>query len=56
LLAVAIGGSAEALLFAIGSEIIWNLIVSNLFLGLAAALSVILSAVIIYFFFLRRGR
>jgi uncharacterized membrane protein len=56
LLALAIGGSAEALLFAIGSEIIWNLILSNLFLGVAAAFSVILSAVVIYFVFMRRPR
>jgi uncharacterized membrane protein len=56
LLALAIGGSAEALLFAIGSEIIWNLILSNLFLGLVAAFSVILSAVVIYFVFLYRPR
>lgn len=54
LLALAVGGSAEALLFAVGSEIIWNLILSNLFLGIAAAVSVILSAVIIYVVFLRR--
>jgi uncharacterized membrane protein len=56
LLALAIGGSAEALLFAIGSEIIWNLILSNLILGLAAAFSIIVSAVVIYLVFLRRSR
>jgi uncharacterized membrane protein len=56
LLALAIGGSAEALLFAIGSEIIWSLILSNLVLGLAVASSVILSAVVIYLIFLRRTR
>ncbi len=56
LLAVGIGGSIEALAFALGSEIIWNLILENLFLGLAVAFIVILSAVIVYLFFRRRAR
>jgi uncharacterized membrane protein len=56
LLALAIGGSAEALLFAIGSEIIWNLILSNLALGIAAAVSVTVSAVVIYYVYLRKAR
>jgi uncharacterized membrane protein len=55
LLAVGIGGSLEALTFALGSEIIWTLILTNLALGLAAAFAVILSAVIVYLLFRRKA-
>jgi uncharacterized membrane protein len=57
LIAVAIGGSLEALTFALGSEIIWNLILTNLALGLAVAAAVILSAVIMFLLFRKeRGK
>jgi uncharacterized membrane protein len=55
LLAVGIGGSLEALTFALGSEIIWTLILTNLPLGLAVAFAVILSAVIVYYLFRRKA-
>jgi predicted membrane protein len=55
LLAVGIGGSLEALAFALGSEIIWTLILTNLFLGLAVAFAVIFSAIILYYLFRRRS-
>ncbi|MDH7510642.1 MAG: small multi-drug export protein [Methanolinea sp.] len=53
LLAVAIGGTAECLLFALGSEIIWRLILENLVLGAGVALAVLAMGAIIYLF-LRR--
>jgi uncharacterized membrane protein len=56
LLAVGIGGSLEALMFALGSEIIWTLILTNLALGLAVAFAVILSALIAYLIISRKSR
>jgi uncharacterized membrane protein len=55
LLAVGIGGSIEALAFALGSEIIWTLILTNLPLGLAVASTVILAGFIVYLLFRRRS-
>jgi uncharacterized membrane protein len=54
LLAVGIGGSLEALTFALGSEIIWTLILTNLPLGLAVAAAVIVVAVVMFLVFRRR--
>jgi uncharacterized membrane protein len=54
LLAVGIGGSLEALTFALGSEIIWTLILTNLPLGLAVAAVVIVVAVVMFLVFRRR--
>jgi uncharacterized membrane protein len=55
LLAVGIGGALEALTFALGSEIIWTLILTNLPLGLAAVAVVIVFAVVMFLIF-RRGK
>ncbi len=51
LIAVAIGGTAECLLFAFGSEVIWRLILSNFLLGIGVAVAVIAGAVAIWFAF-----
>ncbi len=56
LLAVAIGGTAECLLFALGSEVIWRLILSNFLLGIGVAVSVIAGAVFVYLVFRFRER
>ncbi len=48
LIAVAVGGTAECLLFALGSEIIWQLILSNFLLGVGVAFAVIAGAVLVY--------
>jgi len=48
LLAIAIGASAECLVFALGSELIWRLILENLLLGVTVALIVIIVAILIY--------
>lgn len=51
LIAVAIGGTAECLLFALGSEVIWRLILSNFLLGIGVAVAVISGAVAVWFAF-----
>jgi uncharacterized membrane protein len=56
LIAVAIGGTAECLLFALGSEIIWQLILSNFLLGIGVAVGIIASAVALYVVFRFRDR
>lgn len=48
LLAVALGASAESLLFALGSEIIWRLILENFALGILVAIATLAIAVIAY--------
>ncbi len=48
LLAVALGASAESLLFALGSEIIWRLILENFALGILVAIAALAIAVIAY--------
>ncbi|MCQ8894666.1 MAG: small multi-drug export protein [Methanolinea sp.] len=53
LLAVAIGASAECLLFALGSDIIWRLILENLAFGAGVALAVIACGALIYLFLQR---
>ncbi|HII76853.1 MAG TPA: small multi-drug export protein [Methanolinea sp.] len=56
LLAIGIGASAECLIFALGSELIWRLIMENLVLGLGVALAVIIAGIILYLAFRRRFR
>jgi len=48
LLAVALGASAESLLFALGSEIIWRLILENFAIGIQVAVAALAIAVIAY--------
>jgi uncharacterized membrane protein len=48
LLAVAIGASAECLLFSLGSDIIWRLIHENLSLGIPVAVAVLAAGVVAY--------
>ncbi len=48
LLAVALGASAECLLFALGSDIIWRLILENFAVGVQVAIAVFAIAVIAY--------
>jgi uncharacterized membrane protein len=56
LLAIAIGGSLECLMFALGSELIWNLILTNVYLGIGVAALVIIAAVVAFLVFRRMGR
>ena len=56
LLAIAIGGSLECLMFALGSELIWNLILTNVYLGVGVAALVILAAAVAFLVFRRIGR
>ncbi|MDD1718422.1 MAG: small multi-drug export protein [Methanoregulaceae archaeon] len=51
LLAIGIGGTTECLLFALGSELIYRLILSNLYIGLAAAALVVLAAILAFLLF-----
>jgi uncharacterized membrane protein len=53
LLAIAIGGSLECLMFALGSELIWNLILTNVYLGIGVAALVIIAAVVAFLVFRR---
>lgn len=53
LLAIGCGAMAECLVFALGSEILWHLIMDNLFLGLGAAALAISGLVLIYILFRR---
>lgn len=41
LLAIALGATAECLMFALGSELIWRLILTNFYLGLGVAVVVV---------------
>jgi len=54
LLAIGIGATAECLVFALGSELIWSLIIENLYLGLGVALAVISAGVVLYIVLRRR--
>jgi uncharacterized membrane protein len=54
LLAVGIGAAVESLAFALGSEIIWRLILANLVLGLVVAGVVILAMILLFVRFNRR--
>ena len=56
LLAIALGGSLECLMFALGSELIWNLILTNVYLGIGVACLVILAAVFTLLIFRKMGR
>jgi uncharacterized membrane protein len=56
LLAIALGGSAECLMFALSSELIWNLIITNVYLGVGVAGLVILAALLTFLLFRRRER
>jgi hypothetical protein len=54
LLAVAIGSTIESLMFALGSELIWQLILGDLVLGLAVAIAAILSLILLMILLHRR--
>jgi uncharacterized membrane protein len=54
LIAVAIGAAIESLAFALGSELIWRLILENLVLGLVVAGAVILAIILLFVHFNRR--
>ncbi|OPX66623.1 MAG: putative small multi-drug export protein [Methanoregulaceae archaeon PtaB.Bin056] len=54
LLAIGIGATAECLVFALGSELIWRLILENLYLGLGVASAVISAGVVLYLVLRRR--
>ena len=56
LLAIGIGGTAECLVFALGSELIYRLILSNLYLGVGVAIAVVLIAVLTFLVFRKMGR
>jgi len=55
LLAIGIGGTAECLAFALGSELIYGLIMTNLYLGLAVGIAVVLIAVLTLLLIRKRG-
>lgn len=48
LLAIGIGALAESLVFAIGSQLIWSLILENLYLGFGVALAAISFGIVLY--------
>jgi hypothetical protein len=54
LLAVGIGAAVESLAFALGSELIWRLILENLVLGLTVALAAIAGTILLMIFLRRR--
>ncbi|MCU0631399.1 MAG: small multi-drug export protein [Methanolinea sp.] len=54
LLAIGIGATIECLVFALGSELIWRLILENLYMGLGIALVVITAGVVLYLMLRRR--
>jgi uncharacterized membrane protein len=56
LLAVGIGATAECLMFAVGFELIWRLLLTNLYLGLAVALIVIAFVVLLHIVFRNKTR
>lgn len=56
LLAIAIGGTAESLMFALGSELIYRLILENVYLGVGVVIAVILFGALTYLLFRRMGR
>lgn len=56
LLAVGIGAAIESLAFALGSELIWRLILANLALGLTVACAVICGAILLLVLVRRRVR
>lgn len=56
LLAVGIGSAIESLAFALGSELIWRLIMANLALGLTVACAVICGAILLMVLVRRRVR
>ncbi|MDD1716034.1 MAG: small multi-drug export protein [Methanolinea sp.] len=56
LLAIAIGASVECLMFALGSELIWRLILTNLYLGLGVASVVIGIGIFAVFLYRHRTR
>lgn len=53
LLAIGCGAMAECLVFALGSEIIWQLIMDNMFLGLGVAALAVSGLILIYILFHR---
>lgn len=54
LFAIGIGATAECLMFAVGFELIWRLLLDNIYLGLAVALAVIAFIVLLYAVFRNR--
>jgi len=56
LLAIGIGATAECLMFAVGFELIWRLLLTNLYLGLAVALAVIAAAILLHVIYRNRTK
>jgi uncharacterized membrane protein len=56
LLAIGIGGTAESLMFALGSELIYRLILENVYLGIGVIIAVILFGALTYLLFRRMAR
>ncbi len=54
LFAVGVGAAIESLVFALGSELIWRLILANLVLGIVAAMGVILAVILLFIHFKRQ--
>jgi len=55
LLAIGIGGTAECIVFALGSELIYELMMTNLYLGVGVAAAVVLIAILSLLIVRRRG-
>ncbi len=55
LLALAVGGSAECLLFALGSELVYQLLLENLVLGIGAFVAVVIIAAILLVLWRKKG-
>jgi hypothetical protein len=53
LLAIAVGASVEALVFAFGSDLIWGLVLSHLSPGVALALAISFICLLVIVMFLR---
>ena len=54
LVAIGLGALAECLVFALGSELVYRLVLENLYLGLAVATLLIAAGVVLYLFLRRR--
>lgn len=53
LLAVGIGAAFESLIFALGSELIWRVLMAHFIAGTAVVSGLILSVILIFFYFNR---
>ena len=56
LLAISIGATAECLMFAVGFELIWRLLLTNLYLGLTVALAVIAAVILLHTVFRNKNK